>query len=121
MEDADVHSEAASVVYDSIYACSDRAARRSYAITLIVNGQPCEGLMATGATRTILTNDVVQPSRPSNRILKAYNGGEMNTLGMADVNTAVGDQTMQCSCRVLFPAARGKCCLARTLFHNFNS
>ena len=70
----------------------------------MVNGKACEGLIDTGATRTILTDDV-QPTRSSDRILRAYNGGEVKTLGMADVDNAVGDNTILCECFVV-PAGK---------------
>ena len=65
VEDAD--GEAANVGYDSNYAWSEKAARDSFTITLLVNGKPCEGLMDTGATRTIITDDIVQATEPSKR------------------------------------------------------
>ena len=97
----DTESDAASVVYDTIYACSDRTSRNSFTITLMVNGKASEGLMDTGATRTIVTDDVVQATRPSDRTLKAYNSGVIETLGMADVNIAIGNDTMECTCFVV--------------------
>ena len=103
--DAEEDSDTAQVVYDSIFACSDKAARDQFTMTLMVNGKPCEGLLDTGATRTILTDDVVQPTRSSDRILRAYNGGEVKTLGMADVDIAVGDNTILCECFVV-PAGK---------------
>ena len=101
----DEDSEAARIVYDSIYACSDKAASGQFTMTLMVNVRPCEGLLDTGATRTILTDDVVQPTRCSDSKLRTYNGGEVKTLGMADVDVAVGERSIQCECFVV-PADR---------------
>ena len=103
--DAEEDSDTAQVVYDSIFACSDKAARGQSTMTLMVNGKPCEGLLDTGATCTILTDDVVQPTRSSDRILRAYNGGEVKTLVMADVDIAVGDNTILCE-RFVVPAGK---------------
>ena len=47
------------------------------------------------------TDDIVQPTRSSNRVLKAYTGGEIATLGMADVTIASPTRTMSCSCFVV--------------------
>ena len=56
--------------------------------------------MAT--TRTILTDDdTVKPTRKSNKILRAYNGGEVSTLGMADIIVANGKSEMSCICFVV--------------------
>ena len=66
--------------------------RQGFTVTLMVNGKPCSGLLDTGATRTILTDDVVAATRPSNRVLRAYNGGDIETLGMADVRIGTEDQ-----------------------------
>ena len=67
----------------------------------MVNGKPCSGLLDTGATRTILTDDVVAATRPSNRVLRAYNGGDIETLRMADVRIGMEDQQMDCECIVV--------------------
>ena len=96
--------EYASRLYDSVYAVDqqcDKNVDSAFRKTLIVNGQLCTGLLDTGATRTIVTDDVVKPSRPANKILKAYNGGEVNTLGMADIVVTSGSRTMECVCFVV--------------------
>eukprot|EP00117_Sycon_ciliatum_P047717 scpid38300/ scgid1508/ len=74
---------------------------RQFLASLLVDGKECEGLLDTGASRTILTDDIVQPTRSSNRVLKAYTGGEIATLGMADVTIASPTRTMSCSCFVV--------------------
>jgi len=96
-------ADLAQEVYDLAYAVGPSVAtsNQSFTATLNVNGQPCEGLMDTGATRTILTDDIVQPTRSSDRILKAYNRSVIPTLGMADVEISTDKHTMRCSCFVV--------------------
>ena len=59
-----------------------------FTTTLSIDGRPCKGLLDTGASPTILTSDIAQPTRKSDRTLRAYNGGVVETLGMADVTIA---------------------------------
>lgn len=61
----------------------------------------CEDLLDTGAMRTILTEDIVQPTRKSDRSLKAYNRETIDTLGKADVTVASETCSMTCSCFVV--------------------
>ena len=72
-----------------------------FTISLHVDGKPCSGLLDTGATRTILTSDIAQPTRLSDRVLRAYNGGVVETLSMTDVVIASGDRSYQCSCFIV--------------------
>ena len=105
--------DSASQVYDTVYATETSPSCSQFTITLAVNGQPCEGLLDTGATRTILTDDLVLPTRTSDRILKAYNGGEIETLGMADVQ--VCSSTRICNAlALLFRRGSNVFYLART-------
>ena len=64
-----------SYEYDSVYAFTghdgDRA--KGFTTTLTVNGQQCEGLLDMGATCAIVTDDIIQHTRKSDRIFKAYN------------------------------------------------
>ena len=64
-----------SYEYDSVYACTghDDARAKGFTTTLTVNGQQCEGLLDTGATCAIVTDEIVQHTRKSDRIFKAYN------------------------------------------------
>ena len=102
VEDSSPPSESAQYIYESAYTCSDGMfQRQGFTVTLMVNGKPCSGLLDTGATRTILTDDVVAATRPSNRVLRAYNGGDIETLGMADVRIGTEDQQMDCECFVV--------------------
>lgn len=77
----------------------------TFATTLIVNGKQCKGLLDTGATRTIITEDIVAASRPSSTTLKAYDGNTVMTLGVADVTIKAGDKSCDCTCFVV-PARR---------------
>ena len=56
--------DSAQVVYDMIYAVQG-ATNDCFTTTLLVDGRPCKGLLDTGATRTILTSDIAQPTRTS--------------------------------------------------------
>ena len=64
-----------SYEYDSVYGCTGHGGDRAkgFTTTLTVNGQQCEGLLDTGATCAIVTDDIVQHTRKSDRIFKAYN------------------------------------------------
>ena len=99
-EPADL-ADQAHLVYDTVYMAEQTGSHRQFLASLLVDGKECEGLLDTGASRTILTDDIVQPTRSSNRVLKAYTGGEIATLGMADVTIASPTRTMSCSCFVV--------------------
>ncbi|XP_065195493.1 uncharacterized protein K02A2.6-like [Sycon ciliatum] len=103
VEDEPDEYEHASRMYDSAFAVSSSALAgdKTFQTTLKVNGELCTGLLDTGATRTILTDDVIKPTRKSDRLLKAYNGGVVETLGMADVHISHGGKNVKCSCFVV--------------------
>ena len=87
--------------YDMAYTVTGQSTADLFTITLQVDGKPCTGLLDTGATRTILTRDIVQPTRQVDRVLRAYNGGVVDTLGMADVTITSGGHVCTCSCFVV--------------------
>ena len=102
----DTEEESACCVsyeYDSVYACTghDGDYAKGVTTTLTVNGPQCEGLLDTGATCTIVTDDIVQPTRMSDRVLKAYNGGTIITLDMADITISSARRSMACACFVI--------------------
>ncbi|XP_065190924.1 uncharacterized protein LOC135821854 [Sycon ciliatum] len=99
-EPADL-ADQAHLLYDTVYMAEQTGSHRQFLASLLVDGKECEGLLDTGASRIILTDDIVQPTRSSNRVLKAYTGGEIATLGMADVTIASPTRTMSCSCFVV--------------------
>ncbi|XP_065177704.1 uncharacterized protein K02A2.6-like [Sycon ciliatum] len=72
-----------------------------FTAALQVDGKSCEGLLDTGATRTILTSDIVQPTRRSDRTLRAYNGGVVSTLGMADVTLSSASRSCTVACFIV--------------------
>ena len=72
-----------------------------FTTTLSIDGRPCKDLLDIGASRTILTSDIAQPTRKSDRTLRAYNGGVVETLGMADVTIASESRSMTCSCFIV--------------------
>ena len=93
--------ERASRLYDSAYVIEGGKPDDAFRMTLSVNGSDCMGLLDTGATRTILTSDIVKPTKPCDRLLRAYNGGAVDTLGMADITVVHGDRSMSCTCFVV--------------------
>eukprot|EP00117_Sycon_ciliatum_P026714 scpid19450/ scgid21866/ Transposon Ty3-I Gag-Pol polyprotein; Gag3-Pol3; Transposon Ty3-2 TYA-TYB polyprotein; Capsid protein; p24; Spacer peptide p3; Nucleocapsid protein p11; Ty3 protease; p16; Spacer peptide J; Reverse transcriptase/ribonuclease H; p55; Integrase p52; Integrase p49 len=107
MTSEQVEEDDANYFCDYAFSVDTSQHQQLFRKTLIVNGRPCEGLLDTGATRSVLTDDVVQPTRKSDRILKAYNGGVISTLGMADVTVSVGSRSIVCSCFVV-PVASGR-------------
>ena len=92
-------------VYDTVYVVGDSRHSNTFATTLTVNGKQCKGLLDTGATRTLITEDIVSASRPSPTLLKAYDGNTVMTLGVADVIARAGDKFCSCTCFVV-PAGR---------------
>ena len=99
-EPADL-ADQAHLVYDTVYMAEQTGSHRQFLASLLVDGKECEGLLDTGASHTILTDDIVQLTRSTNRVLKAYTVGEIATLGMADVTIASPTRTMSCSCFVV--------------------
>ena len=91
----------AQQLFESAYAVNGSSALEFFTISLHFDGKPCSRLLDTGATRTILTSDIAQPTRLSDRVLRAYNGGVVETLGMTDVVIASGDRSCQCSCFIV--------------------
>ena len=89
---ADSSEEPLHHVYDSVYVVSSPKAGL-FTATLKVNGTDCKGLLDTGATRTLITEDIVTPTRPSSVVLKAYDGNTVTTLGVADVTITAGDKS----------------------------
>ena len=87
--------------YDMAYTVAGQSTADLFTITLQVDGKPCTGLLDTGATRTILTSDIVQPTRQADRVLRAYNGGVVDTLGIADVTITSGGHVCTYSCFVV--------------------
>ena len=87
--------------YNMAYIVTGQSTADLFTITLQVDGKPCTGLINTGATRTFLTSDIVQPRRQADRVLRAYNGGVVDTLGMADVTITSGGHVCTCSCFVV--------------------
>ena len=72
-----------------------------FRLTLHIDGQACTGLLDTGATRTIISEDVVVATRAADRVLKAYDGGVVKTLGMADIVVSTGNCSTACTCFVV--------------------
>ncbi|XP_062515814.1 uncharacterized protein LOC134191233 [Corticium candelabrum] len=90
-------------VYETIYTASHSSKAETFTVILKVNGRECKGLLDTGATRTLITHDIVTPTRPSPAMLKAYDGNAVETLGVADVTINTGDRSCQCTCFVVPP------------------
>ena len=91
----------AQLLLESAYAVNGSSTSELFSISLHGDGKPCSGLLDTGATRTILTSNIAQPTRLSDPVLHAYNGGVVETLGMTDVVIASGDHSCQCSCFIV--------------------
>lgn len=66
-----------------------------------MNGKQCKGLLATGATRTLITEDIVSASRPNPTTPRAYDGTAVATLRVADVVVKARDKTCWCTCFVV--------------------
>ena len=104
---AEVEDESNCVVdiagndFDYAYTARQTSSAKGFYLTLKVNGRDCRGLLDTGATGTIITQDVAAPSRACDRALKAYSGGELHALGMADIQVATSDASTTCSCCVV--------------------
>ncbi|XP_062514194.1 uncharacterized protein LOC134189816 [Corticium candelabrum] len=91
-----------NVVYDTAYTVQPTVYSRVFTVTLMVNGKKCQGLLETGATRTLLTEDMVSDTRSSSNTLKAYGGkSKIETLGVADVTILAGDKSCNCTCFVV--------------------
>ena len=87
----------------NVYVVGDSRHSNAFATTLTVNGKQCKGLLDTGATRTLITEDIMSASRPSPTVLKAYDGNTVMTLGVADVVVKAGDKFCSCTCFVVPP------------------
>ena len=73
-------------LYDTAYVIGNtKQSTSTFMSTFLVNGKQCRGLLDTGATQTLITEDIVPTSRPSPRTLRAYDGNAVVTLGVADV------------------------------------
>jgi hypothetical protein len=94
--------EELNTTYDSVYALQgSRQKDRDFYMTLKVNGTDCRGLLDTGATRTLTTEDLVTGTKPSSTILRAYDGNQVKTVGVADVTLQAGDRSCTCTCFVV--------------------
>jgi hypothetical protein len=93
--------ERSNRVYDTVYVARDPQQAEAFRTTLKVNGKECTGLLDTGATRTLITEDIVTATRPSVTVLKAYDGRPVTTLGVADVVIQSGTKTCTCTCFVV--------------------
>lgn len=99
---SDAQEEHGTFVADFAYATTTaQNGDQGFYLTLRVNGKDCRGLLDTGATRTVISEDIVSPSRACDRVLKAYDGGEIHTLGMADVEVSTSDRSASCACFVV--------------------
>lgn len=87
--------------YDTAYKTGRGPQSEVFTRTLTVNGKRCKGLLDTGASRTLITADVVAATRQSHTILKAYDGKPVTTLGEADVTIASGNKSCTCTCFVV--------------------
>ena len=90
-----------NVVYDTAYTARHTGDSKLYTATLMVNGRKCQGLLDTGATRTLITEDMVSGTRSSSNTLRAYGGSKIETLGVADVTISAGDKSCSCTCFVV--------------------
>ena len=106
--------EQLNYIYDTVYVLRNPSNPDTFATTLTVNGKHFKGLLDTGATRTLITEDIVTASRPSSTILKAYDGNTVKTLGVADVTVRVGDVLFL----YMLYCARGKDSVVRTRRHH---
>lgn len=88
-------------MYDTVYGVKTQQQSDAFYTTLKVNGIDCKGLMDTGASRTLLTEDVVRAQRSSPAVLRAYDGSPVTTLGVADVVIEKGQKSYSCSCFVV--------------------
>ena len=84
-----------------IYKTGSGQRSKLFTRTLTVNGKHCRGLLDTGATRTLITPDIVAATRPSHTVLKAYDGTPVTTLGVADVTISSDSKSCTCTCFVV--------------------
>ena len=94
--------EELNAVYDAVYVVQGSVQKsKDFTITLKVNGTACRGLLDTGATRTLVTEDLVLATRPSPTTLRAYDGKKVETVGVAEATIQAGDQSCNCTCFVV--------------------
>ena len=91
-----------NAVYDTVYVVKRPVLKSNdFTITLTVNGTACQGLLDTGATRTLITEDLVLATSPSSTTLRAYDANKVETVGVADVTIQAEDQSCNCTCFVV--------------------
>ena len=90
-----------NVVYDTAYTVQPTVDSKVFTVTLMVNGTKYQGLLDTGATRALLTEDLVSDTRSSSNTLRAYGGSKIETLCVADVTISAGDKSCSCTCFVV--------------------
>ena len=99
--EADEQTNRVTEDYDTVYKTGSGQQSKHFTRTLTVNGKRCRGLLDTGATRTLITADVVAATRPSHTVLTAYDGTPVTTLGVADVTISSGNKSCTCTCFVV--------------------
>ena len=90
-----------NVVYDTAFASFPTSPNSSFMTTLSINGMQVQDLIDTGASRSILKEEHAVPTRPSDRVLRAYSGDGIQTLEMADVTAEYGERSTTCSCFIV--------------------
>ena len=98
---SDDTKEETNRVYDTVYVAEEPQQAEAFRTTLRVNDKACTGLLDTGATRTLITADIVTATQPSTTVLKAYDGRPVTTLGVADVPIKAGTKSCTCTCFVV--------------------
>ena len=98
---SDDSEEETNRVYDTVYVAGEPQQAEAFRTTLRVNDNACTGLLDTGATRTLITADIVTATRPSTTVLKAYDRRQVTTLRVADVTIKAGTKSCTYTCFVV--------------------
>ena len=71
---SDDPEEETNRVYDTVYVTGDTQQAEAFRTTLRVNDKACTGLLDTGATRSLITADIVTANQPSTTVSKRMTG-----------------------------------------------